>query len=501
MNNMTGVRHENTNGTQTPYTPRTRNSDALNVSDPVAMHLLTETALSDSKNYEVLSFEELESLKRDKTILHNRIDAMQRKLAIEGKLRDAAQSLNRLYNSGEQGHRRNMDGSKSSNGSNSSDAWSRTEDELAASNRRMDELAQELKQMRLKLEDTQRRILEHTAGVLQITHKGLKKNLRKAELPRSPESMTSLGRQSISRGTITHEFDERSLYPVPDYVNDFLATSPMTPLLSSKPKALPDNNELSEIAHRLHELSSRMHSMVVQSCTVEETLEPPIPINHNTTGNTDLQVQTHLTYLSQSLDALNSSQQRTIEETENVNSRVREMLEKTNSVSKSPLLAPDEFSRGDGFASQLAFSTTVLGQLQSRIETLIEQKDILTRQIQQQRELNTKSDAQRDAQIHDLTEQLRETQNLHANSEEEAKQSQGQISQLIDQLDRARSDAQLYQQQRGMDESNALLSEKAARKDAEEGWNCSRWRNRRSGCTSRLGSGKASHYLRHRISM
>src|SRR5262245_28886564 len=42
---------------------RARSSALLNVNDPVAMHLLVETAIDDSQEYEILSFEELEALK------------------------------------------------------------------------------------------------------------------------------------------------------------------------------------------------------------------------------------------------------------------------------------------------------------------------------------------------------------------------------------------------------------------------------------------------------
>jgi len=70
-----------------------RSSALLN--DPVAMHLLVETAIIDSQNYEILSFEELEVLKMEQQTLNSRIEAVQRKLTLESKLRDAAQSLNR----------------------------------------------------------------------------------------------------------------------------------------------------------------------------------------------------------------------------------------------------------------------------------------------------------------------------------------------------------------------------------------------------------------------
>ena len=61
------------------------------------MHLLIETALGDSQEYEVLSFEEIDELKKEYSLLSNRVDATKRKLTLESKVRDAASSLNRLY--------------------------------------------------------------------------------------------------------------------------------------------------------------------------------------------------------------------------------------------------------------------------------------------------------------------------------------------------------------------------------------------------------------------
>ncbi|KAJ5133734.1 hypothetical protein N7526_005099 [Penicillium atrosanguineum] len=74
-----------------------RSSALLNTSDPVTMYLLTETAMGDSNNFEILSFEEVEGLKKERALLSTRIEGTKRKLALETKLRDAAQSIGRLY--------------------------------------------------------------------------------------------------------------------------------------------------------------------------------------------------------------------------------------------------------------------------------------------------------------------------------------------------------------------------------------------------------------------
>src|SRR5437667_9934315 len=100
------------------------------------MHLLVETALGDSQAYEVLAFEEIDELKKEYSLLSNRIEATKRKLVLESKVRDAALSLNRLYaaksrdsgDGSQKKHRRSLLGSRRS----AADMTSRTDDELAA---------------------------------------------------------------------------------------------------------------------------------------------------------------------------------------------------------------------------------------------------------------------------------------------------------------------------------------------------------------------------------
>src|SRR5436309_1854399 len=73
-------------------TARPRSSALLNMNDTVAMHLLVETAILDSDEYEILSYEEVDDLKKEHMLLTNRIEAAKRKLALENKVREAALS-------------------------------------------------------------------------------------------------------------------------------------------------------------------------------------------------------------------------------------------------------------------------------------------------------------------------------------------------------------------------------------------------------------------------
>ncbi len=454
-----------------------RNSTLLNINDPVAMHLLAETAISDSSQFEVLSFEEVEHLKKERLYLKGKVDTTRRKLALESKVRDAAQSLNRLYSTRESPNdsgspkksRRSLIGSKRSGGSTESgEALHRADDEYAASMKKVEELSRELFQLEKRLEHTERRILMHTAGILQMTHRGLKKNIRRNELPRSPESMSSHN----GRGSV--DFDERSLYQVPDYVTEF----GQGPHGMSKGQAGKlDPRAADSVANRLQQLNQRVHMMITQVSLQEHFDPPPQTTDDHLVGRVDDQIQAFLGYMSQGLDAMEAAQARsngamqqsiydTEEQLEDVNIRLHDMLQRTNSVGHSPVLQQDE-PRGKDLQSQLAFSSSVLDRINRRVDTLVEQKDILTRQIQQQRELNSKSDAERDAKIHELTAEVEESKQLQAIDEQEAQHLRDQIDMLMEQLDLAKQQSVLLEQQRGATQGKAIELERNARKEME----------------------------------
>lgn len=426
--------------------------------DPVAMHLLAETAMVDSKDYEVLSFEEVERLKKEKGFLSNRVDATRRKLALEVKVRDAAQSLNRLYTpkgrtpsidlDGEaNGHsppkqrKRNFLGSKGS----INEASTRADDEYAASTRRVDEVSQELSSLEKRLETCETRLLRHTAGVLQMTHRGLKKNVRRNQLPHSPESMSSQNRSTYGVDGL-NDFDERSLYQVPDYVRD-AHLSGLPPLSTS-----PDPRAMDDMSDRLRGVAGRLHELVAQSDLQEHFEPPPEPV-----GDKNAYVRNQIGYLEQGLNAMEAAHGRMGGSTprgqedggrlQDVNVRLQDMLARTNSMSRSPIdeqAAPETTD----MQSQLAYSNDALDRLNQRIDSLVEQRDILTRQIQQQRELNSKSDAQRDAKIHELNDQLDQSRNMQELGEKESQQLRLQLDQLMEQFDSSKQENVLAEQQR-----------------------------------------------------
>lgn len=443
---------------------QTRASTMLNLSDPVAMHLLMETAIHDSKEFEILSFDELEQLKTERTFLRKKVEGARRQYGLEKKMHEAGLLMNKLtpHDSDNRQKRSSFFGRKNSSGA------LHPPDDALASSEKVEQLAQEVASLQSRLQDVERRIMQHTAGILQFTHRGLKKNIRNNELPRSPESMASQAR-SISRSDGANDFDERSLYQVPDYVHDFAASS------RASRRITRDVQPLEDMALRLHTLNSQVHTMLQNVPMTEYFEPPPSSTDDGLQGRLGAQIQAHLTYLSQGLEVLESAQyansangapEGAVGQVNELTGKLHDMLERTNSVSKSHIVEQDP-EQGHDLQSQLTYSATVLERLNQRVDALLEQKDILTRQIQQQRELNSKSDAQRDAHIRDLTEELEEAKNLQTMSEKEMEQSQSQINLLMDQLDQATHNEQLMNQQRGMQDSEALEAERTARKENE----------------------------------
>ncbi|KAJ5700225.1 hypothetical protein N7536_003238 [Penicillium majusculum] len=424
-----------------------RSSALLNANDPVAMYLLTETAIGDSTNYEVLSFEEVEELKKEVTLLSTRIQGTKRKLALETKLRDAAQSLGRLYSppsprsSGEYGANGGSTSNRMSRGifgrSGASEALDKSDSELAVSQRRCEELAQELWKLEKRSQKISQRLLEHTAGVLQITHKGLKKG------PKNPTTSDSTYDDQ--------KFGDRSLYRTTEHLDNFGVNGK----IETNSAAAMNTEAMQATERRLEELSERMHDMMIQS-NPGEFIDPPPqlsggggPVNPTST------VDAHLAYIESSMNNIvlhtgevpAPSAARSIapeaEETWKhqltaINNQVQTIVDRFGLTRSPTLPPPPDASHGDGLEEQLSYLQTGVDGLESRVDGVLEQKSILTTQIQQQRELNSKSDAERDAHIGDLTEQLTQVRRDLEVSEREGNANRDELALVMGQLNAMR---------------------------------------------------------------
>ncbi|KAI9858181.1 MAG: hypothetical protein M1813_007830 [Trichoglossum hirsutum] len=584
---------------------RPRSSALLNVNDPMAMHLLVETALTDSQEYEVLSFEEVDELKKEYTLLSNRIEASKRKLALESKVRDAALSLSRLYskkggrNEGSEGGthrpRRSFLGRGSGN-----ELVNKTDDELAASNRKCEELAQELWRLNNRATEIQKRLLQHTSGILQMTHHSNNKRhpigtmiQHQMPPPGSPESMYTLpnGRALSPPLEEDGEFDDRSLYRTPDNLDevgtgyDRRASAGTGARASSKSPGRPasrnsDSGQQAQVAilteRRLEDLNDRLRELIVeenpenrtyerppryqangglpwpgagveaqlnylerslgnmsqqksarqrlqdqdyateerleelniQLCNMvvvadpQQTLEPPPQpqtAGANLQGQLDYLesalavVEKQLQSFTQNAAAKSAGHQEKVEQYETVLTglweiilsgedearqrklrRRQERAENSDAEDDGADFSPDEdFIQNEEFSLQ-AFSAKVQW-LYSRATSLKEQKGILHRQVKQQRELNGKSDAVKDAdiaegrsRIEQLIEELNQARRMLTEAELETSNTQDQLMAVMERLDSARRESTLREQQKNNEESAALKTEKGARREAEE---------------------------------
>ena len=435
-----------------------------------------ETAIGDSSQYGLLSFEEVDELKKEISTLSTRIDATKRKLAIENKLRDAANSLNRLYtpnsresivDNGPKRPRRSVI-SKSS----ASDLLNKTDNELAASNKKCEDLAHELLRLERRSQDLQKRLLEHTAGVLQMTHKGYLEN------EAFHEQSDHANGYSESSGSLPmlnfgKDFDDRSFYKTLD---SFLEPGDSQTNGNIASAFAEQTESILETERKLWDLNRRLRDSIAQASAGRQMLPAPPAPNRESKMQNDHEValRGQVEYLEKGLDSMQKSQVDTLqgykqsayaaeERLEDLNTQLRglilrsnsdpdaqyprppevsgrspeeqiaflgkglyaleqgvESLKDDNQTSTSKRLVHEEkvgqyetalqnlwqnvFSEEDNFSLQ-AFSVNVQS-LHTRVKSLNEQKEVLGRQIQQQREVNSKSDSEKDARLAEVTAEL-----------------------------------------------------------------------------------------------
>lgn len=249
---------------------RPRSSSLLNINDTVAMHLLVETAIIDSNEYEVLSFEEVEELKKEYKFLAGRIDAAKRKLALESKVRDAALSLSRLYS--KKGKRRSLLGSN--------DVTQKTDEELLQSHQKVEQLVQELWGLNNRAVEIQRRLLQHAAGILGMTHQGgIRPQVSKAKATSPRPSMQ--GHLHVNGD----EFDDRSFYRASDnldgvvpnevYTNRRIQNNRASIHFETNGHGAPRLDP--QVEHRLEQLNIDLRRFLIASTGVQEIPAVPQP--------------------------------------------------------------------------------------------------------------------------------------------------------------------------------------------------------------------------------
>jgi hypothetical protein len=298
------------NGAYTPRNSGKRNSDALNT-DPVAMHLLVETAIGDSQYFDILAVEEVDALKQEQKSLDTRLGTVRRKLESETKIRDATRSLGRLASKKANGHRRGQS-SKSSKGSNAVQEYDPKEQEgLESSNKKVEEYIRECLEIESRMRMIDMQLLMHTAAVLQLTHKGPKQQHDDSELPedrfRRPDSPASLnayedGRLNGARGG---DFDERSFYRTPENLDNLMNVLQSGKHLTASSER--HDQALNATATRLQEMNERLRTLIIEANPERDNdySLPPLALESTPDAST---LDRQLDFLDQGLRSISAEQ-------------------------------------------------------------------------------------------------------------------------------------------------------------------------------------------------
>lgn len=521
------------NGGYAPRGLRKRSSEVLNT-DPVAMHLLVETAIGDSQNFDILTVEEVEALKQEQKTLDARLATVRKKLESETKIRDATRSLSRLASKKENGHTRGV----ASKGS----LDEKSQEGLEASNKKVEEFIRELLETESRMRMIDMRLLMHTAAVLQLTHKGPKKRNDNSGMSddgyRRPDSPASLETYDIGRangGRGDDYFDERSFYRSPENLDtlmsvlqsgilhnsepnerhtetintmakrleemnekirtllvqanpdraaDFAPPPPTTPNSATDPSAVDrqlelldegirnissehanvrsrSRHSLSEVEGRLEGINNQLYAVLSRSSAnnAEETAPPP-PVTGgdpteqlNYMENAFYNIEQIQYALNEQIDDLKSRAQndeksdmadkyettlmglwqiiQAGEEEARERKRERRRLLAEDPEADEQLSPDEDFNANETF-SLPAFSSKVQW-LFSRATTLKDKQSVLMRQIKQQRELNSKSDAQKEAEFERLNEQVLSARSEKKSMENELERAIGQLQQFDEQ--------------------------------------------------------------------
>ena len=238
----------------------------------ISMHFLMENAIANSRNYTVLSMDDVDARRKELQELSSRIEATQQKLALERKARDANLSIGKLPL-----RRDSVDATRQG-------------EELAQSARKCRELEAELDKLRKRQESFQVSVLEHTAGVLQATHKGY---LKEAPSP-----------NRSSPDTLVDDFGDASLYR--PYTN-FLEHGDFGGGVSTK-EFDEQTKIVLDIEHSVEELNTRMRDMILEFKPDKGDLPQPARELRDDPDNPNDILHEQIGFLEQCLDSLDRLQ-------------------------------------------------------------------------------------------------------------------------------------------------------------------------------------------------
>ncbi|CAG8983337.1 hypothetical protein HYALB_00000504 [Hymenoscyphus albidus] len=346
-----------------PMNPaRPHSSTLLNLNDSIQVHLLVETAMGDSMEFEILSEDEVDDLKRQIKIYTQRIEQARQNLIIQSKYRDAAKSMSKLYSP--TGNKKMSFHSRNSSSEHADEALQ----ERRASEKKCEELAAELWFLEKRLMEPQTKLLKHTAGILQMTHKGPKVTSKNGGqmaggMPGSPESMYTYPNARNSFDPAPGDellFDERSLYRSFDRLDGFGDL-----MGESTGPSKEQMQMITKTEEKLEQLNSRLREIIIQANPQQESRlgQPPLSkVNSNgqptEPGDT---LQDSLQYLEQGITTMGREHNQRSNQGNVSESAIEETVEDLNRELYSVLQPYDELRpappqvTGNGLNVQISY--------------------------------------------------------------------------------------------------------------------------------------------------
>ncbi|KAJ3488781.1 hypothetical protein NLJ89_g11582 [Agrocybe chaxingu] len=239
-----------------------RVSGNLNTRDELLMSLMASEAVIDSREYEILNGEDVDELKKEYQVLTSRLGALTKKLALETKIRDAALSLSKVNAS----HKK---------------VSKQTSEQLDAANRRVDSAQTELWKVSDRVNEVNRRLMEHRAGVLGFQVRNMEKKMssstedssesnRSTLMSPALSSMTSVSSSSKGRFDGAHLFAGHADAIVPKAKLSAEAAAAEITALEEKLKAAKD--QLTESGKKQAEMTRELSLMRLEKQEVETVM-------------------------------------------------------------------------------------------------------------------------------------------------------------------------------------------------------------------------------------
>ena len=343
-----------------------------------------ETALNDSQYYQILSPEEVDELKKRLAVVSSKIETTKKKLALETKLRDAAQSINKLNKAHEASrdrvsapakkHSRNFLGSKSGSVDfSTSNVTAKAEADFRESVKKCEDLKQEIWQLEHWERELQTTLLEHTAGILQMTHGGTTES-RKGSDAISYQDGTD-GHNGLNRGAFSSN-GQYAPYAGVDNTLDYFNSQG-----EKKDEDYRKQTQLiADVENKVEDFNYRLRDMIAEMKLSQDFPEPP-RLEDNLEAVGDI-LWEQVEYSEKGLDVLQNAQtnaeqtntklQAIIDERlEGINNRLADIMNRS-SLGLDWKYTPPAMVAGKNLQEKMGYLRDALNAVDQRVQQLAE---------------------------------------------------------------------------------------------------------------------------------